>query len=102
MQNAPSPPINSLLLNGTERRDLSASFPIRMALMERWGRGYFIMNSRRLSVYEQLRQEWIELHPIHSEAELASACVAMARKCGLILLNQVRGAQCNGETEKAS
>lgn len=46
-----------------------------------------------LSTYEELRRQWIELNPIHSEAELAAACVVMARSCGLILLNQLKGVQ---------
>lgn len=51
---------------------------------------------RGLNAYEQLRVQWIELNPIHTEAELAAACVLMARNCGLILLNQLRGAQKHG------
>jgi hypothetical protein len=45
---------------------------------------------RGLNAYEQLRLQWIELNPIHTEAELAAACVLMARNCGLILLNQLK------------
>jgi len=44
-----------------------------------------------LSAYEDLRRQWVELNPIYTEAELAAACVVMARSCGLILLNQLKG-----------
>jgi hypothetical protein len=57
---------------------------------------------RGLNAYEQLRLQWIELNPIHTEAELAAACVLMARNCGLILLNQLKGAHLHGEAEKTS
>lgn len=44
-----------------------------------------------LTAYEELRLQWLELHPMHSDSELAAACVVMARHCGLILLNQLKG-----------
>jgi hypothetical protein len=40
---------------------------------------------RGINAYERLRGEWIAANPVHTEAELLSACVMFARACGLII-----------------
>ena len=58
---------------------------------------------RGISAFERLRDEWIALHPIHSEAELLAVCITFAARCGLILhqkvLEQQLGEASNGETK---
>lgn len=44
---------------------------------------------RGITAYEQMRREWIAANPLHNEAELITACIMLARRCGLILREKV-------------